>query len=129
MILKGVKKEEYREIKPHWISRLIDFKVSVHYWERQEIWEEAHGYPKDSEQTFYNLLVNRKIHLKPFKSVTFSNGMAKDAPRFEIELDGWGIREGKPEWGAKEGKRYFVLLLGNVISKNETALKLLNQTK
>lgn len=70
MILSGVKKEEYREIKPYYISRFKDFG------ERR--W------------------------------ITFRNGYSRTSPSFEALCS---LREdyGRPEWGAEEGTKYFVL--------------------
>jgi hypothetical protein len=51
---------------------------------------------------------------KPFTHICFSNGYAKNRPQFTIELKGISIGTGKPEWGAIEGKQYFVLQLGEI---------------
>ena len=45
----------------------------------------------------------------------FKNGYSKKAPHFIIELKGTEIREGKEEWGAEKGKKYFVLKLGKIL--------------
>lgn len=101
MIKSGEKKEEYREVKQHWERRLVcswslyehhGVKSSIH-WEMFPILNNAFNY----------------------KTITFSNGYSKDRPQFEIELKGIEIKEGKPEWGAQPGKKYFVLTLGEEI--------------
>lgn len=58
---------------------------------------------------------------KEFDTVTFTNGYAKDAPRFEIELNNIDMRVGHVEWGAIEGCNYFVISLGEIIPTTPTA--------
>jgi hypothetical protein len=81
MTLSGVKKEEYREIKPFWIRRLK--------WKTQAI--------------------------DKFDVTRLMNGMAKNAPVFTIEHKGIRIGEGRPEWGAEPGKKYFIIMHGEVL--------------
>ena len=57
-----------------------------------------------------------RIYAKKYKYITFRNGYARNAPQFTIELKSITPSTGKPEWGAEEGKTYFVLLLGNIIN-------------
>ena len=57
-----------------------------------------------------------RICAKKYKYITFRNGYARNAPQFTIELKSITPSTGKPEWGAEEGKTYFVLLLGNIIN-------------
>ncbi len=114
MILSGEKKEEYRDVKEYWVSRLVDFKT-MHHSHKQELYDELVGYPKDGAQSVDYYYSNEVIKGRCYKSVTFSNGYSKTRPQFEIELKGIEIRTGNPEWGAEEGKKYFVILLGEVI--------------
>ena len=61
---------------------------------------------------YYNIrLIGRE-----YDSVVFRNGYARDAPSLTIELKTIRFGTGKPEWGAEEGKTYFVLLLGKIIN-------------
>ncbi|MFC2467828.1 MAG: ASCH domain-containing protein [Capnocytophaga endodontalis] len=61
---------------------------------------------------YYNLrLIGRE-----YDTVVFRNGYARDAPSLTIELKTIRFGIGKPEWGAEEGKTYFVLLLGKIIN-------------
>lgn len=94
MILSGEKKEEYREIKPYWISRLM--------WTLTE-------YLDNEGQVDTSLF-------QTFDSIIFSNGYAKDRPQFEIEFNRIRKGIGNPEWGAIKGEKYFVLELGKIIS-------------
>lgn len=53
-----------------------------------------------------------------YNTVTFSNGYSKNRDQFEVELFNIKKDIGLPNWGAEEGKLYFVLSLGNLIKKN-----------
>ena len=80
MILSGEKKEEYREIKPYYRSRL-----------HNEGFLDQYGLP-----TLYQGLV------------LFRNGYAGNSPSFEA-LCSLDIKTGRPEWGAEPRKEYYVL--------------------
>ena len=93
LILLGEKTQEYREIKQHWISRLI-LDNSVH-----------HEYSE------------RSLHVyKNYDAVEFKNGYGKNAPTILIELQGFSIGQGKKEWGAEQGEVYFIIHLGKIIN-------------
>lgn len=85
MILSGEKKEEYREIKPYYRSRL-----------HNEGFLDQYGLP-----TLYK------------GAVLFRNGYAGNSPSFKAlcELD---IKNGKPEWGAEKEKNYYVLKICDI---------------
>ncbi len=80
MILSGEKKEEYREIKPYYRSRL-----------HNEGFLNQYGLP-----TLYQ------------GRVLFRNGYAGNSPLFEA-LCSLDIKTGRLEWGAEAGKEYYVL--------------------
>ena len=69
MISKGVKKEEYREIKDYWIKRLKDIS---------------------SKEPFYDFI--------PYDKIIFKNGYAKNAPTMVVEFDGIRIGKGFCLW-------------------------------
>jgi hypothetical protein len=58
-----------------------------------------------------------KVKANNIKTITFSNGYAKDRQQFKIELLYISVREGLPIWGAEKDKVYFVLHLGKLITK------------
>jgi hypothetical protein len=89
MILSGEKKEEYREIKPYYMSRFKNVFTMLPYSYIPE------GLDK--------------------KEICFRNGYGKNRPEFiaECSLD---IKTGKEEWGAEPGKEYYVLTIHQIKS-------------
>ena len=88
MILSGEKKEEYREIKPYYTTRFKNIHL-LSYNELPELWREK---------------------------VIFRNGYAASSPSFiaEVRLT---IGTGNPEWGAEEGKNYYILKICDIEPK------------
>lgn len=85
MIESGIKTEEYREIKPYWIKRLC---VS------------------------YNEYTS-SIEYKEYDAVKFIYVYTKRSMSFKIKEI--LVDTGKPEWGAGDGVKYFVIKLGERI--------------
>ena len=85
MISKGVKKEEYREIKDYWIKRLKDTSL---------------------KELFHAFI--------PYDKIVFKNGYAKNAPTMVVEFDGIRIGKGNTDWGADD-EVCFCIKLGNIL--------------
>lgn len=83
MIVSGEKTEEYREIKPYWVSRLVNQQVES----GEVLFDEFGGY----------CLVIGKPEYKPYTHVLFINGYRKDSPRIQKEIESIAI--GKPKKG------------------------------
>jgi len=99
MTKAGIKKEDYREITKHWISRLTkgkSFSV-VHNEDGIEI-----------------DVVFKKFD---FNIMTLGYPKSGDTERIlKLQHAGIEIRNGNPEWGAEPGKLYFVIKHGEVIN-------------
>lgn len=80
MILSGEKKEEYREIKPYYRSRLYN-----------EGFLDQYGLP-----TLYQ------------GRVLFRNGYSKTSPSFVAKCT-LSVGPGRPEWGSRAGEEYYIL--------------------
>ena len=80
MILNGIKKEEYRDIRTYYTSR---FKNA-------------------------QLLNNDGAPTKNEVEIVFRNGYKKEAPILTT-LCSLRIDKGKEEWGAESSKKYYVL--------------------
>lgn len=102
MIKNGEKKEEYREIKPYWINRLVrfsDYIASQH----------------QSQNTLINKIKNEEIdfHFQKYTHVLFINGYGANRPRVLKEIASISIGKPKSEWCPKEflGNDYFIIKL------------------
>lgn len=95
MILSGEKKEEYREVKPYWISRLVKYE----------------------SRNFY--LMPKGIifpHYKKYDLVEFTNGYGDNRPQVTLECKGITINQGRSSWGAPH-EDVFIIKLGKEISR------------
>ena len=90
-ILNGTKKEEYREVKKHWIVRLCESgsKVGLNY---------------ECVYEFYP---------KKYQYIKFTNGYGKNSPSFEIECKGIELKE-NIETPLGNGN-FFVIKLGEIM--------------
>lgn len=93
MIASGVKKEEYREIKDYWVTRLLHFKF-------------------DGTPYVYPHMI------KNYDEIEFINGYGANAPKIRVEFKGLEVGEGKPEWGGIQGQTVFKIKLGSIITNN-----------
>ena len=110
MILKEIKKDEYREIKPHYVSLLFDYKQSGMHRDRftSSLMEDDHF-----------LKVYAQELIKNYDTITFSNGYAIDRDWFVIEFRFLAIINiAMPEWGGKPGEKTFALNMGKILSVN-----------
>ena len=92
MIKSGEKKEEYREIKPYYESRLYHM---------------GSAYPEDAMISNFSVLVPK------VKEIIFRNGYSKNSPMIKCNVDiykGYG----KKEWGAEPNKEYYVIKILSV---------------
>lgn len=100
MILLGEKKEEYREIKPYWTNRFI-----------KEL-----GFPKSETENVHKVLARRE-KTKEIE-VMFRNGYSKDSPVLLAKVMLY-IGYGNPEWGAEEGKDYYILKVHEILKEKK----------
>jgi hypothetical protein len=106
MIKSGEKKEEYRELTNYWFKRLFG----------QYAINPDTGQKASAETTYSVLSQNSDVIIRSFPrikytSILFSNGYAKDRDQISVSLHGIVICEGKKEWGALPGRKYFVITL------------------
>ena len=101
LILSGEKKEEYREIKPYYISRFSNM-VKL---------------PKSSATDLIIdvLEVCGEIYLG---KIMFRNGYGKNSPSFIAECT-LSAGTGKEELGAEREKQYFVLKVHEILEKRD----------
>jgi len=92
MILSGEKKEEYREVKDYWETRLI--------------------VPHESEDGEFE---PHFVLFKEFNTITFTHGYAKNARKMIVECKGIDIGSARPEWSDNWQVDVFIIKLGNII--------------
>jgi hypothetical protein len=91
MVLSGIKLEEYREIKRHWIQRFCN----------EVDWE----FNSSSLEDVF----------KKYDTITFKNGYKKNARLMVVEFKGIDIGEAKPEWSDNWQGDVFRIKLGKII--------------
>lgn len=107
LVLSGEKKEEYREIKKHWVQRFVTQKYTLQDYQRHGVIDSITG-----NAEYYS-----ENKMEQFDFVEFTNGYSKNSPKVTIECLGITISPGKTEHGAIEGNRYFTIKLGKEISR------------
>jgi hypothetical protein len=114
MVVSGNKKEEYRDIKGHWISRLYRFEKRLTEEEKMQFISNLvspyHGNHIDE------IFQNYKARVKGINQIVFHAGYGRMTRKATMECLDISIREGNPDWGAEDGKLYFVFSLGKVLS-------------
>ena len=112
MIASGEKTEEYREIKPYWIKRLLE-QID----ERGRCYYKAEDFDDDYDIFLSQFIIPPDVRagivkFKDFDKVTFHLGYSKDRPSMTFAIKEIVCDEGKEEWGALPGEIYFVIKLG-----------------
>lgn len=105
MIASGEKKEEYRELKKHWINRFV-IKDYRKYSTQLDAKDLLASY---REQPLFNSISNT------FDYVEFKNGYSKKAPTLLLECKGITIGNAKPEWSDGFKDKCFVIALGKLV--------------
>ena len=104
MILSGEKKEEYRLMTPHWMSRVC----KICGFNGLDLHKRIIALGKDYET------VEMKV---PFR-ICFVNGYAKTSPRFFATVKTYEMRSSSrhPEWGedAYRGQPHFAFSIGAI---------------
>ena len=108
------KPEEYREIKRHWVLRLMEGRsrhpsllFAFNHW---RVYCGIEGAVID------RLLENRIAKFKPYTHILFRNGYSAKSPEMLVELKGITVGRGNPKWGAPY-KDVFILHLGEIVER------------
>ena len=105
MILSGEKKEEYREIKPYWTKRLLEYRGNYSYPIMSSI---IKGCLYENPFEWLDC-INMFPKYYEGDNIIFTNGYDKKRPQITMWIRKFSIKEGKPEWGAEKDKKYFLL--------------------
>lgn len=125
MTKAGIKTEDYREITPYWLKRLMSYSSSSGLTLTNKEWEEACSDIKSACQASYDYTEEIEYHLdnwylkyKNFKENIMTLGYPAHHEKekiLKLEHKGIEIRTGNPEWGAEPNKLYFVILHGKIV--------------
>jgi hypothetical protein len=106
MIKSGEKKEEYREIKEHFVRLLFNWRKCKEHKTIEEFTEAL----KEGGEKAHKLIFK---YGKRFETVTFSNGYKKDRPQIVKKFKFMVVFKGKKSWGAPP-ENCLIIALGNV---------------
>lgn len=115
MIESGEKTEEYREIKPYWIVRMME-EIDMDFHAYEKVSRETAVFYEYNEHLLISALYHGSMKFKDFDRVTFHLGYSKDRPSMTFAIKEIVCDEGKEEWGALGGEYYFVIKLGKRLS-------------
>lgn len=105
MIASGEKKEEYREIKQFWSSRLLwhEYRLVTCVNSLKDYIEMA------SEDPF-----SSGVFRRDFEFIEFKNGYRKNARKIMVECSGITYGQANPEWSDNWQGDVYIIKLGKV---------------
>jgi hypothetical protein len=116
MTKSGIKKEDYREIKRHWLAKLFSANgIDLYNEDIEEMLFELNN----KEYTIEEFCRWTGLRVKRFDKNIMTSGYPKstDLERIlKLEHLGIEIREGNQEWGAEKGVKYFVIKHGAILA-------------
>ena len=111
MIESGVKTEEYREIKPYWVKRLL-MVINLDHTHYERIDEDCARYYTSHIRHLKGDWSIGGFKEKKYSLVSFSYGYTKRTMTFECKSI--TIGQGRKEWGAPD-EDVFIIKLGERI--------------
>ena len=123
LTLKGIKKEEYRDITPFWANRLLCMengdilsKCYSNFTIERICWN-LRCFKVLDYNSIEEVLTKFNIKFKEFEKTEFRNGYKSldKVPRFIIENKGTTIGIGKEEWGFIGETPKFIVIHGKII--------------
>ena len=123
MTIKGIKKEEYRDITPYWAKRLLcmengdNLTICYNNTSINKICCVLLKYKLYGYNSIEDVFKTYCIRFKEFEATDFRNGYKPltEAPRFTIENKGITIGKGNPDWGYVGSDNVFIIQHGNII--------------
>lgn len=107
MIRSGKKKEEYREIKPYYKARFYNAIKEVL-----------------DKETFAQQATNLILYDNTVMiDVIFRNGYSKNSPQIKCKCIFKGKGQGRIEWGAEEGKEYYILEILKIVGGEDESTR------
>ena len=106
MIESGIKTEEYREIKPYWIKKLLE-TINVEFTHYIPVDTECADFYTENKDLLKEDLNGGGFQFKDFTHVRFRYGYTKRTMLYKI--DEITIGRGNPNWGAPTDKDVFII--------------------
>jgi len=111
-----IKPEDYRGITPYFCNKFLLYSGET---KSKKWWNDNFFYIEERQCDITEIIENIQLFctFKSFKTNTMTLGYPKSSDKERIlkyEHAGIEIRTGNPEWGAEEGKLYFVIKHGNL---------------
>lgn len=103
--MKKKKRILHLTLSKKWFDKHLSGEKTEDYREINKYWRRR-LFKKGSE-----------LKIKEFDLVRFTNGYGAHRPSMDKEWKGLLVDEGNPNWGAKDGKKYFVILCGKILEK------------
>lgn len=100
LILQGIKKEEYREDKPYYETRILNVLTKIYRNRNIAL--------RRLEQ-----IKNDETAVIDFGDILFRNGYRNSSPSFIAQCE-LRYGTGNTAWGAVEGKKYFVFMIQEI---------------
>lgn len=116
MTKEEIKPEDYREITPYWASRLLG--QSQAFWKGYLVYNQSNGSYGFKDQKSIDFIITKCKGFKSYSTNTMTLGYPKSTDNeriLKLEHKGVEIRTGNPEWGAEQGKLYFVIKHGKIL--------------
>lgn len=125
LTLQGIKKEEYRDITPFWVKRLLCMdngdKLTECYSEETIEWlcVSLKRWKDFKYASIEEVLDKFNIKFKEYQNTDFRNGYKSldKVPRFIIENKGVTIGIGKEEWGFYNTYPMFIINHGKILEQ------------
>ena len=125
MTKSGIKTEDYREITPYWVERLLDTSKSPYILTSYSFLDIANDFDEiiesewDVDEAVNYIFEKYNFSFKSFTTniIILGHPSSTDIERFlKLEHAGIEIRTGNPDWGAEPDKLYFVIKHGERIN-------------
>lgn len=117
MIVSGNKKVEYRDIKTHWVKRMIGLRSEMEAYIYYTEFLEALQDPCCNHSNVEELLYYFDAFFRRYDLIKFRNGYRPDSPTAIFKWEGCEIGKGVTDLGAS-GEYQFIIKIGDKWAKH-----------
>ena len=94
-------------IKKKWFDMILSGEKKEEYREIKPYYD-----------TRFGNVWKTSAHWNEIHTIRFRNGYSKNSPSFLADVS-LNVGIGKPEWGAEEGKQYYVLTIHEIVKRGD----------